>query len=457
MGNDVVKNQTDGYTFIVIHIVLEKASINGSATYSVEKIAALCGMVWFVCIIDACFTWFWPWNIRKVFGAVFVIYATLLLNKNGRLDTSEKKLRLIGFLLIFIFFLVVIKFYYLVAPATFIPLICLVLWDTQTLSRVYTYLKRFVVFYTILSLCVEILVISGLWTFLPNIVLPPQDFVQENVGVINHFYGLFVIPEESESLSFFTFYRIMGPLREGGHFSIFIGFIYFAEKTIYDKRNYWLLIGGLLTLSPNFIAFFLVTEAYCAIIKKRIIKFVFLIPVFALLVVLLVLYSPQFIQDEIIRIVLERNLERNIQSAESEGFMALLEGRTNFIGYEMYRSFEKSEDVFIKLFGMTAVKEGYVMSDFRYLIFLYGYVGFLLYVLCSFKIAFIGVGKLFCFCLFLLAIYVIISRAWMFEQPYIWVMMFLAANAKYMNDMYVGENDINTLNLNGRVVEEKDC
>lgn len=412
-------------------------------------------MVWFVCIIDACFTWFWPWNIRKVFGALFVLYATFLLNRNNRLETSEKKQRLVGLLLVFILYVSIVRINYLVTPITFVPLICLVLWDGRTLLKMYIYLKKFVVFYTILSIGVEGLVLSGLWMSLPHIDLPPQDFVQENSSVINHFYGLFVIPEVTDDLSLFSFYRAMGPLREGGHFSIFIGLVYFVEKTIYDKRNYWLLIGGLLTLSPNFVVFFLVTEAYCAIIKKRIVKFVFMIPVFASLVVLLVLCSPQFIQDEIIRIVLERNLERNVQSAESEGFMALLEGRTNFIGYEMYRSFEKSEDIFVKLFGMTTIKEGFVLSDFRYLIYLYGYIGFLFYVLCSLKMAFMGVGKLFCFCLFLLALYVIISRAWMFEQPYIWVMMLLAANSKCMNDMYICGNDINTLNLNGRVVEEK--
>lgn len=422
---------------------------------SVEKIGALCGMIWFVCIIDACFTWFLPWNIRKVFGAVFVLYATFLLNRNGRLETCEERIRLVGILLIFVLFFVVVKFYYLLTPATFIPFICMVLWDSHTLMRLYTYLKKFVVFYTILSLCVEILVVSGLWTYLPYIDLPPQDYVQESSDIVNHFYGLFVIPEERESLSFFTFYRVMGPLREGGHFSIFIGFIYFAEKAIYNKRNYWLLIGGLLTLSPNFVAFFLVTEGYCAIIKKRLLRFFFLIPVFALLVVLLVLYSPQFVQDEIIRIVLERNLERNVQSAESEGFMALLEGRTNFIGYEMYRSFEKSEDALVKLFGMTATKEGYILSDFRYLIYRYGYVGFLLHVCCSLKIAYMGNGKLFGFCLFLLAIYVIISRAWMFDQPYIWVMMFLVANTKTIRSISsLKEQPVISID-NGGVVEEK--
>ena len=64
-----------------------------------------------------------------------------------------------------------------------------------------------------------------------------------------------------------------------------------------------------------------------------------------------------------------------------------------------------------------------------------------------------GVGKLFCSCLFLFAIYVMISRAWMFGQPFIWVMMLLIINVKENVGVFPFNRQLEMSIGNGGVVE----
>ena len=397
----------------------------------VERIAALCGIMWFALIIDACYTWFFPWTVRYLISTPLIIYATLLIKKKNELVVTKQRWQLLLILILFLLFQLRSIGNIINLPLLYSPILCIVLWPKRILLLFYYYLKRFIVFYAIVSIVVEILVISGVWMKLPYLILPPQDNVQELTDTVNRFYGLFVIPEDTNEL---FFYRAMGPLREGGHFSIFLGFVYFVEEIVFEKRNKWIIVAGLLTLSPNFLFFFLVSEGYFAYMHKRILKNIGGILCFVFFVFLAVLYSPDFIKDEIIRIVIERSLENNIYNVDSEGYLALLDGRTNDIGLQMWNHFNNHASFFIKVIGMTAsgLREGFVLSDFRYLIFRFGYFGFFLIIIITIKIVFFEYRGLYSFYVLLLALYVMLSRAWMFDQLYIWTMMLLAVNAIYV-------------------------
>lgn len=404
-----------------------------------EKIAALCGMIWFATIIDACYTWFLPWFYRYLVGTPFVVYATLLLKQNSSLVLSVQRRRL--FILFFIFFLFVLithisPFYFIYYSLLYLPIFCLVFWPIGVLGKLYKYLRKFVVFYAVVSIFVEILVLSGIYTKLPCIMLPPYDTVQELLGINNRFYGLFVIPESMYD-SVLTFYRAMGPLREGGHFSIFLGFIYFVETAVFDKRNIWIIVAGILTLSPNFVFFLFITEGYVGIVRKRVVKTLIGLVCFVVIVLGVVWFSPSFIQDEIIRVVLERNLQENIENVDTFGYMELLDGRTNVEGLQMWNQFVKRADSFSKMLGMSNsdLVEDFVLSDFRCLIFRYGYIGFLFIIICSMGVSFLGKNGFYGICVLLLGIWVMISRAWMFQQLYVWTMMLLAVVNKIDQDI----------------------
>lgn len=396
---------------------------------NVIKIAALCGMIWFACIIDACYTWFLPWIIRYLIGAPLVIYSTILLKKENRLVVAKQRRVIFLLLFVLILFLIVTKARLLEAPLCYSPFACILLWDEKTLMKMYSYLKRFVVFYAIVSVFVEILVLTDTWHSLPYLDFPPQDAVQENFDTVNHVFGFFVIPQYG--CNEMSFYRAMGPLREGGHFSIFIGFVYFVEKCVYDKRNILLIVAGLLTLSPNFVFYFLLAEGYVAIKKKRIIKSLVQSVCFVALIAAIFLYSPDSIHDSIVQIVLERSLQENVENMGSNGFMALIEGRTDIGGEQIYSNFMNKTGLVSKMVGMSYAKVDFVLSDFRTLICHYGYLGFALFVGITYAIACLSRNKFYGMLTFLLGAYVMISRAWMFEQAYIWMMMFLASIVFY--------------------------
>ena len=290
--------------------------------------------------------------------------------------------------------------------------------------KMYSYFKRFVVFYAIVSILVEILVLTDTWHYLPYTDFPPQDIVQENLDTVNHVFGMFVIPQYGSEMSF---YRAMGPLREGGHFSIFLGFVYFIEKCVYDKRNIWLIVAGLLTLSPNFVFYFLLAEGYIALKKKRIIKFCVQSVCFVAIIAAVIFYSPASIQDAIVQIVLERSLQENVENMGSSGLMALIEGRTDLAGEQLYTNFVNRAGMVSKLIGISYPKTDFVLSDFRTLICHYGYIGFALFVGITYATACLSKSLFYRMLVFLLGVYVMISRAWMFEQAYIWMMMFFAS------------------------------
>lgn len=401
----------------------------GSRAIKVDKAAALCGMIWFVFIIDACFTWFFPVIFRNAVGSFFVFYATVILFQNQGLRFSTTKVAIAISLILLMLWLIVSRIgFYKIAYTffEFAPFLCVIFWRDSALLKFYHYFRKFVIFYAVISLFVEILVLTHVWIHLPHLVFPPQDQVQENAGTINYFYGLFCIPTEDTSL---TFYRACGPLREGGHFVFFIGFVYFMDRVLYRKINIPLIICGLLTLSPNIVAILLLTEGYIAVIDKNVIKPVLGLVASIGLVVALYIFSPQSIKDEITHVVLERSLEASLEGVDSEGFISILDGRVEMEGKMTYDEFLKA-GIREKMLGVKDLDPSFIMSDFRWLFLYCGYVGSILFLLCTILIAFQKERSFFSFCILVLALLVSLQRVWMFLQPYIWTMMLLCTTAK---------------------------
>ena len=399
------------------------------STEDPERIAALCGMIWFVCIMDACFTWMLPWTMRYIIGAPFVVYSTILLNQSHKLNVTKEKRQAI-FLLILLVLLQTLD-YRFNAILCYGPLALILLWDEQTLLRLYFHFKRFIVFYAFISIFVEVLVMTDTWRYLPYIDLPPQDVVQENNNAVNHFFGLFVIPEYGTS--FLSFYRAMGPLREGGHFAIFLGYVYFVEKCVFGRRHYLIILSGLLTISPNFVIFYLLSEGYVALSHKKVFKFATQIVVLVLSVVLVVLLLPAFLQEALLQVVLERSFIESSENIQSDGLMAIFTDRTDPGGEQMYERFVKRSGLIYKLKGISIEKDDFVLSDFRTLLIHYGYIGMILFVGITYYISRMCKNRFYGLCLFLTGVVVMMFRGWMLIQSYIWVMMMLASVAYYTN------------------------
>lgn len=394
-------------------------------TEKIDQIAALCGMMWFMLIIDACFTWFMKDGYRDVIGFLFVIYATVTLSLNQGIDGSGKRKGLLISVFVLMVYMILNKSAFVIFK--YLPFLCVISWRDSALFKMYIYFRKFVIAYAIISIVVEILVVTRIWTYLPCItIFPPQNSVQESLGYVNYFYGFFSIPSPDRSL---TFYRACGPLMEGGHFVFFIGFVYLVEKGLFGKRNIWLVICGILTLSPNFVVLFLITESYCAIKQKRYMK-----PLLGIIgviagVILVFLLSPQYIKDEIVQIVYRRLLEESIENTDSEGLIAILDGRAGGDGLVLYQNFLKS-GIMEKLTGYSRSLEGTgAMSDYRWFLMYCGYIGSTMVLWCSYKASFWKRRNLYGVCVLLFAMVVFVQRSWMFVHVYIWVMMLLTTVA----------------------------
>ncbi len=399
---------------------------------AIDKTAALCGVVWLVSIMDTCYTWFFEWNTRYIIGSFFVFFATLQLSSHAKgLSFSKKRRMLLFFVIAFFFFIIFIKGQYIIAPFKYLPFVCLIFWRESALMKMYEYFRNYIIFYAVLSIIVELLVLSGVWRFLPHIMLPPQDLVQEQLGYTNYFYGFFSIASDS---SFFAFYRASGPLREGGHFALFLGFFYLADIAIRQKRNIWIIVSGVFTLSPNFLFAFIIAELYNQIHTRSLSSVLYTI---GILVIVFVLYSlfQKNIQEEIYRIIFERNLFDIYEDVGEMGIMAIIDGRATEDGLNVFSHFQRM-DFMTQMSGMK-IKEGFILSDYRFIIMLYGYIGMILIVSCILASSIGLAGNLFGFCMLLLAAIVFFHRAWMFDQMYFYSIMLLMENAYSQNQKYL--------------------
>lgn len=401
-------------------------------TAKIDKTAAICGMIWFVLIIDACFTWFMPETLRDFMGTMSVLLATVILIPNNGIVIKRNTIIVLASLSVIMLYMVLVKFI-VFSFFVFFPLTCFVCWRQSALAQMYVYFRNFVVFYAIVSIIAELFVVSHLWVSIPHSVLPPQDFVQENLGYDNYFYGLFCIPAPDTSINF---YRACGPLREGGHWIFFLGFVYFVEKAIYNKRNIWLMICGLLTLSPNFVALFILTEIYTAITQKKILKPIITMFGGIFLILFIFVLLPQTIKDSIIQIIYERLLESSIENVDSEGIMAILDGRTVPDGLLAYDRFVSSPSS-IKMFGFQSFKENEVLSDFRYYLMLYGYIGTILSLWCTYLFSLGKERGIYGLSILIIALLCFAQRAWMFNHVYVWVMMILSVNMNSLSPRYI--------------------
>ena len=128
-------------------------------------------------------------------------------------------------------------------------------------------------------------------------------------------------------------------------------------------------------------------------------------------------------------------LEQSIENAESEGVMAILDGRTVYDGLLAYDRFVKSS-FNIQLFGFDSFKDDEVLSDYRYYLMLYGYIGTILTLWCSFLFSYRKERNYFGLFILIIALLIFIQRAWMFNHVYVWVIMLISINVKSLTSPY---------------------
>lgn len=150
---------------------------------------------------------------------------------------------------------------------------------------------------------------------------------------------------------------------------------------------------------------------------------------FVLIVIFAFIFAPSNIQDEIIRTVIEKTVERSMNNMETDGIMAFIDDRTGVAGLQNYASFQK-RDLYTRLVGLVEMPKDNVMSDYRYMIMQRGYIGMILTIVCIIYFSVKIEKNMFGFCLLLIELLILLHRSWMFFQVYWWTTLLLIIAVK---------------------------
>ena len=226
-------------------------------------------------------------------------------------------------------------------------------------------------------------------------------------------------------------------MREPGHFAVILGFFYLIDRFQGRKVNIWIIIGGLLTFSSNFVLFFIFTELHTIFKKSNIQKVFKYLPIFILGIYLIFIALPQSIQDQIIYLAYERNLESVMDAMSASSSMD--EALDQRASYQSSAVFYKMTD-WQRMVGLGRFDTSYSLSDYRGMIMSVGFIGifmsFLLYL------SLISKGrKVLMFSLLLVYILIILHRAWMlYTYVYIYYLAFIAVVESHRLQLGINRN-----------------
>lgn len=391
-----------------------------------ERLIAILGTLWFILATRDMYT-----SLLGIGRGLFLSVMISLLGSFLCLGYSglrlQKNVNSIYVIVILLFgYLSLFKGAFVGAFLACVPWLLILLWPARLKEQIYKYYTLYILFYAVGSSVITIMAHVGVLDVIPHFVANYQTGVQEAHGVVNRIYGVFVVPLGLTEIAV----RACGPFTEGGHFSIYLGFIYFIELLGYNKRHASLIIAGALTLSPLFFFFMITAEFVRASVTGSIPKMVKLL--FLSVATAYFVYSilPETIKDVVYETVVERSLDRVIGQAQTGDIIAALDERTNYEGENLYQRFITNLDVNTLLFGYNSDEFGdSILSDFRAILIQRGLIGLILYTMFLLYASFRSSSKLVNLSLLLLGGVILLHRAWMMPHLTLYYLMITAADS----------------------------
>lgn len=392
-----------------------------------ETFLSYVATIWFFVILNSYLVWNSLAPVIHFLPALFIVTGTITISH--RLSLSKHNIILILWISFFFFWIIISLCDNLASiikrSTDFIPMLCIILWPKELILRTYKIIRRVIIFYAIGSSILSLLILFGQNERLPHLILPPREALHEKIGMVYYLYGLF-IADCHPILGVSS--RACGMLQEPGHFSIVLGFIYLIDRFSGQKANWWIVICGILTFSSTFILIAIFTEIHNLFSFKNVKKVLKIIPVLILLTIVLYSFLPVEIQEKIEYFAYGRNLENVVEAFnETSSLTEALDERASVYSISNYEQMTTTQYIF----GGGQKDEGDMLSDYRGMILQMGLIGVffstMVYLIIMAKTPLkmkIALG----FAYFL----VIIHRAWMLNQPYIFFLAFLAV-AIYKN------------------------
>lgn len=384
-----------------------------------KKVIPWIVVLWFLVTIDSFFLW---WDFGRIFrfmALLGIIISTLMVSNRFRFSTYNLPIFLS--LLVYILWLLPFvqnKNLMLVKIFDFSTFLLLLFWPKEVLKNCYRLLRKVIIFFAIGSTLVSVLSLVGVLQYLPHFTFDGRSNLHQSKGIVYYVYGAFVtLHSANDSLAT----RACGPVQEPGHWAIIIGLFYLIDRFALQKRNFWILISGILTFSSAFLLIFLAVELLNLFSKasfKTTKQLLFILLGFFLVYTIL----PQNIKNNISYLFFERNLESVYENyEESESLQSALDARASNYSIDLYYNLSPHEYWFGRGYRDTSS----AISDHRGTILYIGLIGLILSIIPSVLIIRNAKWRLLIalgFSLFL----VYIHRGWMYYTPYIYFLAFMA-------------------------------
>lgn len=410
-----------------------------------KKVIPWIVVLWFLVTIDSFFLWGSFGRVFRFIALFGMLVSTILLFDRFKANTYNFPIFLS--LLIYIFWLLPFfrnKIVLMIKIFDFTPFLLLLFWPKDTLNNSYKLLRKIIIFFAIGSSIVSILSFIGVLQYLPHFTFEGRSTLHQDRGIVYFVYGAFVTMGGGP--------RACGPLQEPGHWAIILGLIYLIDSFALQKRNFWLILGGVLTFSSGFLLMFLAVELLNLFSNssfKSTKQLLYILLGFFLVYNIL----PQNIKDDVSYLFFERNLESVYENySENESLTDALDARASDYSIDLYYNLTPSE----YLFGRGYRDTSSAISDHRGTILFIGLIGLILSIIPSVLILLKAKWRLFLalgFSLFL----VYIHRGWMYYAPYIYFLAFMAVT---LSSMPIAESDNSLVEMvedtnNSNVVLEK--
>ncbi len=392
----------------------------GYSRKKVESVLIIMTTIWFFVILNS----YIVWNqlapiIHLLPSCVIVLYTMsffdcLIFSKDRR-----RVCLLMSVFMIWIILTLCDDFSEVIKRMTdYVPMLFVVFWPKELLLKTYLSIKKIIIFFSIGSSVVTVLVLLGLHGYLPHFTLPAREALHVRLGLVYNVYILFVTI--FNPVTGIVTPRACGMLQEPGHFAILLGLIYLIERTRKVIVNKWIIICGILTFSSAFILIVFFTDFYKLFSKSFFRKIVLFLLLFSVFSIIVYSYLPVEVKEQIEYLIYGRNLEQIIESFKtSSSLIGALDERASDISVANYEKISFTE----YLFGGGHVDKGFSLSDYRGMIIDIGVMGMafsiLLYLVIISSVSIrVKVSLSFVYLL------IIIHRSWMLYDPYVYILAF---------------------------------
>lgn len=303
---------------------------------------------------------------------------------------------------------------------SFTALLCVLFFNSSLHYKIFIAFRKLMLMFSWFAVLVFGFIFIGFE--LPYYKIPAFTLVMNNSFGGESFYKLYGLVVSSTNTVYqfgsFNIARICGPFQEPGHFAIYIGLIMLFEKIIFKKVSKIFLVAGILTFSPNFFIIIFIIFLYDLIYSESK-KVLLLYGLGGLILLFLLFLINDNFREQLIFLTIGRNFENTDLALTS-----ILDQRAGKQALAYYTNFLNSSEVYYGK-GVENMEQFGVLSDWRGVIFKYGFIGLTLSSIACLRVVFFAKLKGVKIIVILMILLIYLQRSWMFESTFVYLFLII--------------------------------